>query len=639
MPQNNVIRSSLLGNPGAQVRSESPIQPEPASLSAPSNVRNATQNLGSADAALESYNTPLNWIAISRCLTMHYADKRDLSTLEYQMTCLIQGKKTIQEFYGEVYSHLTLILNKIACMEINEEAMQVLTNTYRDKALDTFIRGLSGDLSRLLGMKEPADLPEALHLCIKLENQNYRAVHANNQYSLSKKPYPSPAAFQHFQNLLYPKKSSSEGPTLLQLAYLPQTISRMRQFNPQFPQQPQYFNPQIWPNRQIENHHLETLHQDRRNQNHPHQWISINHNKQGTSYPYPMALKSEVEKQINKLLEDGIIRPSRSPYNSPVWIVDKKPDSLGNKQYRHLIAEPEYTEDLLVNLLKRYLNPSVTNAIITEDHILGKIQTIYPLHFNQYKIRYTRKTVKDLTEPSQQESAIIVEHNRAHRSASENKAQLLEKFYFPQMNAKIKKITKQCKICQENKYERHPPNPILKATPIPTYPGQIVHIDIYHTNNKICLTAIDKFSKYAQVKLIKSRATQDLKQPLQELLTAFGIPEKIVIDNEKSLNSASIIFILLTCMAYAEVQIHDYSSSHLITIDNGYSKIKDGTLNFIHVIDTLAYRNLLENITDVMNSTLPPGNPMFPILQHEVQQTIELLEIVEPYNIPNLKDP
>ena len=107
--------------------------------------------------------------------------------------------------------------------------------------------------------------------------------------------------------------------------------------------------------------------------------------------------------------------------------------------HRHLVTEPEYTNESLINLLKRYLNPSVTNAITTEDSILGKIQAIYPLHFNQYKIRYTRKIVKDLTEPTEQESAIIMEHNRAHRSAAENKAQLLEKCYFPQMNAKIKK--------------------------------------------------------------------------------------------------------------------------------------------------------------------------------------------------------
>lgn len=90
-------------------------------------------------------------------------------------------------------------------------------------------------------------------------------------------------------------------------------------------------------------------------------------------------------------------------------------------------------------------------------------------------------------------------------------------------------------------------------------------------------------------------------------------------------------------MAHAEVQIHDYFSSHLITIDNGYSKIKDGTLNFIHIIDTLAYRNLLGNISDIMDKSLPPENPMYPILKHEAQQTIELLEIVEPIRHPRFK--
>jgi len=31
-----------------------------------------------------------------------------------------------------------------------------------------------------------------------------------------------------------------------------------------------------------------------------------------------------VNKETKALLKDGIIRPSRSPYNSPVWVVDKK---------------------------------------------------------------------------------------------------------------------------------------------------------------------------------------------------------------------------------------------------------------------------------------------------------------------------
>lgn len=229
--------------------------------------------------------------------------------------------------------------------------------------------------------------------------------------------------------------------------------------------------------------------------------------------------------------------------------------------HRHIIEEPEYTEENLTNHLKRYLNPSVTNAIITDDHILGRIQNIHPIHFSRYRIKYTRKIVKDLVRESEQESEIVKEHKRAHRSATENKAQILENFYFPQMNSKINKIIKQCKICLENKYERHPSKLVLKATPVPNYPGHIVHIDIYHTNNRVILTAVDKFSKYAQARIVKSRATEDIKLPLQDLLTSFGIPEKIVIDNEKSLNSSSIVFMLENQYSIEIFKTPPYTSS------------------------------------------------------------------------------
>lgn len=106
--------------------------------------------IGNADVVLESYNTPLDWSAISKCLTMHYADKRDLSTLEYQMTTLVQGNRTVSEFYQEVYEHLSLMLNKLGCLETSQESLHMLTQSYRNKALDAFIRGLNGDLHKLL---------------------------------------------------------------------------------------------------------------------------------------------------------------------------------------------------------------------------------------------------------------------------------------------------------------------------------------------------------------------------------------------------------------------------------------------------------------------------------------------------------
>lgn len=134
---------------------------------------------GQADTALESYNTPLNWERISKCLTLHYADKRDLGTLEYQLTTLVQRQQSVPEFYQQVYQHLSLILNKLSSMEMGQEAMDSMTQSYRDKALDTFVRGLKGDLPRLLSIRGPIDLPEALHLCLKLENVQYRIHHSH----------------------------------------------------------------------------------------------------------------------------------------------------------------------------------------------------------------------------------------------------------------------------------------------------------------------------------------------------------------------------------------------------------------------------------------------------------------------------
>lgn len=48
-------------------------------------------------------------------------------------------------------------------------------------------------------------------------------------------------------------------------------------------------------------------------------------------YPYPYAYQPFVNGEVEKLLKNDIIRPSHSPYNSPIWVVPKKGfDEHGN---------------------------------------------------------------------------------------------------------------------------------------------------------------------------------------------------------------------------------------------------------------------------------------------------------------------
>uniref|UniRef100_A0A0A9XBE2 RNA-directed DNA polymerase n=1 Tax=Lygus hesperus TaxID=30085 RepID=A0A0A9XBE2_LYGHE len=55
------------------------------------------------------------------------------------------------------------------------------------------------------------------------------------------------------------------------------------------------------------------------------------------SYRYPEIFKAEVKAQIQKMIENDIIQPSNSPYNSPLWIVPKKEDASGKKKFRIVI--------------------------------------------------------------------------------------------------------------------------------------------------------------------------------------------------------------------------------------------------------------------------------------------------------------
>ncbi|CAD7091700.1 unnamed protein product [Hermetia illucens] len=205
---------------------------------------------------VESYNTPLNWDKIAKCLTLHYADRRDVGTLEYQMTTLVQENSSIHEFYQNVYHHLSLILNKLSCMVMGPESLQNMTQSYRSKALDTFVRALNGDLPTLLSISRPTDLPQAFQLCQKLQNVNYRTQLAHGSQSTMRKHFfqtpPLPPKRnnhplpQHQVNR-YPNREFY--PALLhdpQPSQIPQFTARQQPQGPQVvrPNVPQY--PNYW---------------------------------------------------------------------------------------------------------------------------------------------------------------------------------------------------------------------------------------------------------------------------------------------------------------------------------------------------------------------------------------------------------
>jgi len=56
-------------------------------------------------------------------------------------------------------------------------------------------------------------------------------------------------------------------------------------------------------------------------------------------YPFPMGASDIVSKEIKDLLKNGIIRPSSSPYNNPIWVVGKKGTDESGSPNKRLVVD------------------------------------------------------------------------------------------------------------------------------------------------------------------------------------------------------------------------------------------------------------------------------------------------------------
>jgi hypothetical protein len=77
------------------------------------------------------------------------------------------------------------------------------------------------------------------------------------------------------------------------------------------------------------------------------------------------AQKVEVNKQVQKLLQEGIIEESNSPWNSPILIITKKPDASGQQKFRIVVDYRKLNEKTVGNA---YLLPDIMEIL----HQLGQ---------------------------------------------------------------------------------------------------------------------------------------------------------------------------------------------------------------------------------------------------------------------------
>lgn len=193
---------------------------------------------GEAADILNANNIMHNWNNIKSTLLLYYKDKRDLKTLDFELTSI---KKAPNESLGSYYSRVNELLSSIIAQIQTEPKFFLHANShidyFREKAIDSFIRGLEKPLCQLLKTFSPKTLNHAYQFCLEYFNMDTRSAPYRNEHA-SNIPKPmdlgTPPRLPPKKQPLQPFTRSFQQP------FVPMQPFQWPKFNygPQFPQFP-----------------------------------------------------------------------------------------------------------------------------------------------------------------------------------------------------------------------------------------------------------------------------------------------------------------------------------------------------------------------------------------------------------------
>lgn len=213
------------------------------------------------------------------------------------------------------------------------------------------------------------------------------------------------------------------------------------------------------------------------------------------------------------------------------------------KYHRHTVIRPTYTEEDIVKSLKQLLNPRGVSCIKAPISLIQLIQEAYKNHFTNnriFKVFISENLLEDVRLENEQDDIIKRTHAFAHRGIKENKIQILQQYFFPGLERKLKIHIGSCDICKKSKYDRKPPQLIRKST-FGEKPFERVHVDVFFMKGSKWLTIVDSFLKFANIIPLESRTIADMKKAITEHIRLFGRPQTVVCDQEPAFKSIDFV--------------------------------------------------------------------------------------------------
>lgn len=146
---------------------------------------------GEAANILNANNVLTSWSEIKDTLILYYKDQRDIKTLDFQLTSIRKlNNESLNSYYSRVNELLSLIIAQIQTDNKMKLSAAAHITYFREKSIDSFIRGLEKPLSILLKSSNPSTLSQAYNFCLEYHNMDIRSAPYKNEFG--GQPVPKP---------------------------------------------------------------------------------------------------------------------------------------------------------------------------------------------------------------------------------------------------------------------------------------------------------------------------------------------------------------------------------------------------------------------------------------------------------------
>ncbi|XP_055378909.1 putative actin-fragmin kinase DDB_G0287957 [Condylostylus longicornis] len=346
-------------------------------------------------------------------------------------------------------------------------------------------------------------------------------------------------------------------------------------------------------------------------------------------YRFPKIHEEEVNKQVQEMLEQNIIQPSSSPYNSPIWVVPKKLDYSGKQKWRIVIDYRKLNE---ITVDDKFPIPNI-DSIFDK---LGRAQYFTTLDlakgFHQILVDEKDRLKTAFSTPQEKELLAIVWATKYFRPYLYGTKFLIRTDHQPlkwlhslkEPNAKLQRWRIRLNEYDfEIDYVKGKENRVADfLSRMDSTNNEINHIDDPNetpSNNS-----------HLMVQRLNDRNATTIIQALRNRFALFGRPDKIVVDNEfDSLNIKNF---------FRTENINAHFTSPRSHTGNSTIERAHGTLSeHLRILDTQKshltpeLENTLAQIENNIYNTFNQDNTTLKQLQIQIEKTRHNIKTLLPH--------